>query len=820
YASSAIWLSNEIVATCGDDRKLFFWNTLAHHKPIKMIQLPTDSLPTSMHYNQPINCKTIDLIASVSQMKIEGNSSNQIAIGTAAGTFHLIPINWNGNKFDKTFEAHSKAIIMIRWSKDNSTLATCGEDGYVKIWSKIGMLRSNIAVSNVSPVYAISWSPDSNFLCYTNDCHLIVKPLTPHSKALEWIAHEGIIIGVVWSSVNNKIISIAEDRRVKIWDSSSRLIYISGIHPSPLTSADWSSDGELFAVCTFDSLQLHDQLGYCLSVEKLSLDGVSLVCWSSDSNQVCCVCTSGRVIFAHVLDRVLESEFWQASNISRRAIKMINLSNNLDEILECNDSILQFHLKFKHLIVVTKNQCSIYDVENLVMPHHFPFKSQDQVLMIEQSSKHFGLFNLNGLNIYSYEGKLIKTIKIPNLKQIQSLQSNYFSLNDTLLVYRDVIHHHNVHFIELDSVRFNQDSKQTNVCYQHHIEVIEIKLEFDPQRNKQGQLCAIIDRNFDLYIISWTSEGKFHSAKLSSAIKHIYWHNKFNLLACLNENKTLSICLYPNVAFLDSSLLQDVIIVISNQNISANCRITEFHQNRITLERQDKVKLYFSINPFIISLHKHYNNDRLDEAIRMCNFLEQSLNEIEPIDKNVRNSLWTTLAVMALESKQFKAAEIAYATINRIDKVFYLNKIKELPSKDLIVIEMDLLCGKFELAEQSFIQKGYVLRAIHLNLQLHNWQRALELAQKYNNRFEPITVANNIDSNEMRADSNEEDFPSEIKVDLIHLVVSCRNHSNKLRKLDENIEEFRNFNNSLDFIADWNLIDQILSKDYFVYKSI
>ena len=37
---------------------------------------------------------------------------------------------------------------------------TGGEDGAVKIWSKSGMLRSTLA-TNTSPVYCVSWSPDS-----------------------------------------------------------------------------------------------------------------------------------------------------------------------------------------------------------------------------------------------------------------------------------------------------------------------------------------------------------------------------------------------------------------------------------------------------------------------------------------------------------------------------------------------------------------------------------------------------------------------------------------------------------------------------------
>ena len=33
-------------------------------------------------------------------------------------------------------DAHSGAIISVKWSLDGSSLATCGEDGAIKIYSK------------------------------------------------------------------------------------------------------------------------------------------------------------------------------------------------------------------------------------------------------------------------------------------------------------------------------------------------------------------------------------------------------------------------------------------------------------------------------------------------------------------------------------------------------------------------------------------------------------------------------------------------------------------------------------------------------------
>ncbi|XP_027197642.2 intraflagellar transport protein Oseg5 [Dermatophagoides pteronyssinus] len=846
YVSCAIWINNELVLTCGDDRKLLFWHILTHTEPIKTLTLPTDAIPTTMHYYPHHGSFTSDS-SMLNLIKIDSSSNNSLAIGTTNGCFYLLPINWNGTKLDRTFEAHKGAIIVIRWSNDNgSTLATTGEDGLVKIWSKVGMLRSTIQVSNTSPVYALSWSPDSNSLAYVNQANLVIKSLSPQSKALEWMAHEGVIISIDWSPLNNRILTASEDGRIKIWDTTGRMIYVSGKHSSALTSVAWSSDGELFTASTFNSLELHDQFGHCLSMEKLSMEGLVSISWSPDIQQVCCVCSSGRVLFASVVDRILESKFWQATNISRRSLKVNNSTNEFQEILEFKDPMLKFSLQFDHLIVVTKSQCFIYKINNFATPYHFEMKSDDlNRLMIKQSHKYFALINLSAANLYSYDGRFLKTIKLFNMRP-ESLLPNHVSMNDHIIAYRDSINIQMIHLIDLENqTKIVQKSSgiigQSTDQYQHQLAIINIKLNTEQYRYKSSSsnedvhhLCAILDRNSDLYILSWTQNNvnsvlnSIKSFKLSPMIRDICWHVDYNLLVSLHENqKNLSIWLHPNAVFMDSSLLQDAILTLSSQEISSNSRIVEFSQNRITIERQDRLKIYMTVNPFVILLHKHKIDNRLDEAVRMCNFLDKSIHEIEPVERNVRDSLWATLAVMSLEQKQFRIAEVAYAAINKLDKVLYLNRIKTLKSQELITIESELLCGNFDLAENLLIQKGYFLRAIYLHLQLQNWIRAIDLAQKFNSKFPSFSIKISKKVNSEQQENEQEPInledPNEIKVDLIHMVISCwekhcRKQQNSKYKQQTKSEQLQKLANEIDYIVDWSLIEEKLQQDSFLYS--
>lgn len=61
-------------------------------------------------------------------------------------------------------------------------MLTGGEDGHVKVWSRSGMLRSTVVQTN-TPVYSAAWSPDSLQVLLSSGKTLVMKPLTPNTKA-------------------------------------------------------------------------------------------------------------------------------------------------------------------------------------------------------------------------------------------------------------------------------------------------------------------------------------------------------------------------------------------------------------------------------------------------------------------------------------------------------------------------------------------------------------------------------------------------------------------------------------------------------------
>ncbi len=73
-----------------------------------------------------------------------------------------------------------------------------------------------------------------------------------------------------------------------------------------------------------------------------------------------------------------------------------------------------------------------------------------------------------------------------------------------------------------------------------------------------------------------------------------------------------------------------------------------------------------------------------------------------------------------------------------MDKVEYIEYIKQSPNKDIRNAETALLCGNIQDAESILLQSNLVFRAIMLNLFQYNWDRALELAVKYQQYVEIV----------------------------------------------------------------------------------
>ncbi|XP_033883904.1 intraflagellar transport protein 80 homolog [Acipenser ruthenus] len=98
---------------------------------------------------------------------------------------------------------------------------------------------------------------------------------------------------------------------------------------------------------------------------------------------------------------------------------------------------------------------------------------------------------------------------------------------------------------------------------------------------------------------------------------------------------------------------------------------------------------------------------------------------------------------MAIANKELTTAEVAYTVIGekcnflpQIDKVQYINSVKDLPSKESSMAHMMLFSGNV----QGVLQAGLVYQAIQVHINLYNCDRALELAVKHKTHVDTVLV--------------------------------------------------------------------------------
>merc|ERR1719316_1600593 len=85
---------------------------------------------------------------------------------------------------------------------------------------------------------------------------------------------------------------------------------------------------------------------------------------------------------------------------------------------------------------------------------------------------------------------------------------------------------------------------------------------------------------------------------------------------------------------------------------------------------------------------------------------------------------------MAIQSRALETVEIALAAIDEVDKVQFVAHINKLPDEVLRQAELALFCKRPDEALATLLQNKRIYRAIKLNIRLHRWSDALELALK------------------------------------------------------------------------------------------
>ncbi|XP_076269721.1 intraflagellar transport protein Oseg5 [Rhynchophorus ferrugineus] len=693
------WSNTEEVYSISDDNQILSWS-VSINQPTRIAQLDKDLFATDMQF-LPRMGSTL------------GKHGDLILVTCADGKFHII--NKTG-RIERSVEGHKGAILVGQWGNDGTGLLTAGEDGFIKIWSRGGMLRSTV-VSSDSSVYGACWSPDSQSIAYTQGKCVVIKQLAPNTKPLRWKAHEGLVLCLVWSAAADILVSGGEDCKYRVWDNQGRPMFSSAHHDHHITSIAWTPAGDLFAVGSYNTLRLCDYSGWSRCLEKPTTGSIYKIAWSSDGTQLAGACANGHVFFAHIIERHVHYLNYTASLSERKVVTVKNILDDTVEYLELPERVIQMAMRYDHLVLTTPSQCFIYGANNWNTPFIFELKD-GAVNHLELTEKNLLIIEKNNIGIYNYQGKLTGQPRWPNMR-LDYLRSALISFSNDALAVRDANDPKLIHIIDLSNNRYTNES---SIAVQHTATVVQISL--DQQGPPTCRTLAILDKSKDLHIVQVKSASRCFS-KLGRKIDSFKWNSTINILAAIQDAQ-LIVWYCPSAAF-NSKLLHICSLQYDSPELGRNPRINDFIGNSVSIRKADGSLISVAISPFPELIHKKIQDNRWSEALDLC--------------RSVNNDMvWACLAVLATQSNSetIDIAEEAFANINNYEKVFYIQHIKTLPSKAEQKAHMALLGGKTDEAESILLHNGMVFQAIYININIHNWTRALDLATKHKSHIDTV----------------------------------------------------------------------------------
>ncbi|WP_262562500.1 AAA-like domain-containing protein [Acaryochloris sp. CCMEE 5410] len=209
---------------------------------------------------------------------------------------------------ERLFDPHQGKVMSMSWSSDGQILATGGEDGSVKLWTRVGE-PIKLIEAHEGKVLSISWSSDGQILA-TGGEDGSVKLWTRSGIAIRTIkAFQHHVVCMDWSNDNQILATCgsdgmsvdAFDTAIKLWTRSGTLIRKIKAKQGTIESISWSRDGKILAtggyqgiISPFDgTMNLWTRSGEMItSITKPGEGRIMSVSWSRNG-QILALASSG-----------------------------------------------------------------------------------------------------------------------------------------------------------------------------------------------------------------------------------------------------------------------------------------------------------------------------------------------------------------------------------------------------------------------------------------------------------------------------------------------------------------------------------------------
>ncbi|XP_062133330.1 intraflagellar transport protein 80 homolog [Drosophila sulfurigaster albostrigata] len=699
------WSSNEEIYFVSDDHQIYKWSDVSRDS-VEVAKLPDDFIPTDL-----------DWLLLGGRSSGGGKGSDTLLIASNDGRFIILN---KSARVERSISAHTAAISSARWSPDGAGLLTAAEDGVVKIWSRSGMLRSTVIQSDEA-IRCARWASSSTAIAFSQGGHISIKPLAANSKLIRWRAHDGLVLSLSWSAQSNIIASGGEDFRFKIWDAQGANLFSSAAEEYAITSVAFNPEKDYLLVGTFNMLKLCHSTGWSYSSARFTSPSVGsfyTLAWSADGTQVACGTSTGQLIVGYAVEQQLISRNLKATSSSRKSIALQDIANGTNDVLDFPQRVINFALGYGHLVVATTHQLHIYNEKYVNTP--IIIDGRNDVRVIEVGKKYFMVLDASSIWVYTYTGRLHLNPRYPGSQaQLPLLNWRSISLGLDVLAIRDNSETTLLHLFDLIPGASRQYEPQSLRAKQQLAEIAACRAG-----NADDQFIAFIDNNRELYISETknqsannSSNGSAEIYKIGTQLTSIKWASETNILVGVHDS-CYSIWYCPGEGAADPTIIALTTITLDTAEFGKHVAIESFEDAVITF-RCAGALLPINVNIYCEVLHRSLQEGQWQQALRICRLAQHT-------------SLWATLAAVATRKHQLQLSEEAYSAALQIDKVSYLQHLKTLsPSSAEQMAENSLMLGRMMEAETILLHNRKYDQAVALALRMHNWKRALEIAQKH-----------------------------------------------------------------------------------------
>ena len=212
--------------------------------------------------------------------------------------------------------------------------------------------------------------------------------------------------------------------------------------------------------------------------------------------------------------------------------------------------------------------------------------------------------------------------------------------------------------------------------------ITEIKSEAEVQIVKlsQNSSCqqerrlVFVDKKNEMFICPVTpirggQTLKSEIRKLGTKVDSFAWNDQCDILVSLADSRMVTYFL-PNSPYVDPDLLKLTTETRDCAEYGKGATILSFHGSNISVRRQDGATLTTALSMTPLILYASIKENKWDNALRICRITESP-------------HLWAALAGLALQHQKLDIVEISLSSIQLVDKLEQIKRIRLLPSGEV-----------------------------------------------------------------------------------------------------------------------------------------